>query len=148
VVAAIEVLGRWAAKSDAMNWTETRIPVSRGEEANAPTSLEEHRPKVLRLVEEGGPKLNYILPILDAFIAGRRPPIPRPEDALLGGPLSYAVQRCGLPSCGRTTRSDGQGDLLFCSGGCQGMEMYCCREHHRQHWEDHHKHFCQKNRRS
>jgi hypothetical protein len=69
---------------------------------------------------------------------------------LLADPLLQSRMRCGLPRC-RARQPQGQQDgsssigrsqnLPKCSGGCNGMELYCCREHQIEHWCDH-KRFC------
>lgn len=52
--------------------------------------------------------------------------------------------KCGLPTCQATNASaENNTKTLFTCGGCNGLELYCCREHQRQHWAVH-KRFCKR----
>jgi len=51
----------------------------------------------------------------------------------------------GLPtwsSCLKIRQADGK-ELMKCSGGCQGLARYCCREHQKAHWGRHKVRLCE-----
>ena len=156
VAAGLEVLARWATKGVQLVGT---ISVSRGEPPTIAGAIAEYMDKIEVLIQRCSPRLDYIRPLATDLAQGRVPPKPRSSAALLRGPLDQAYARCGLVSCRSITRqsdpssqpsnddeeSENWATLYECSGGCQGLEVYCCRQHQKEHW-GHHKLFCRANR--
>lgn len=135
----MEVLGWWMLKGYDIHvhhdpadiYTPTRI-MSFAVGECIPAFVERH------------PQLSYILTIATAIVERRAPEPPDKSTYLLYGPLYYAHRRCGLASC-RKTAVEAGGSLLHCSGGCEGLQQYCCREHQVADWKAGHKRFCREN---
>ena len=143
IVGALEVLGWWARKGHDISSVECEV-------LGGTFLLREVVTSWLSLLESIAtrtPTLSYILPIATALANGEIPPKPKPSSSLLYGPLMDSNRRCGLTSCRKSALEAGVKDLLRCSGGCEGMEQYCCREHQVEDWPAHKK-FCKANKRS
>jgi hypothetical protein len=124
----VEVLGWWAYKGVTVD-------------ANCRGILAKEQ-KSWQMIWSESPRLAFAAPIIETLIAGETAP-PVRETYLLYGPLYFQHQRCGLSSCRKTAEEAG-GMLLRCSGGCEGLEQYCCREHQLAHWNAGHKKFCRR----
>jgi hypothetical protein len=141
VAGGLEILAWWATHgvdlSEGMIDTHDSSPIS------VPEALEEYQERIGRLAERT-PRLAFMNKITDDIVKGRKPPHPTRKESLLYGPLIYANRRCGLVSCRKLEAVRG-GELMRCSGGCGGLEHYCCKEHQKEHWGLH-KRFCKMNK--
>jgi hypothetical protein len=141
VAGGLEILAWWATHgvdlSIGMIDTHESSPIS------VPEALEEYQERIGRLAERT-PRLAFINKITEDIVKGRKPTHPTRKESLLYGPLIYANRRCGLASCRKLEAVRG-GELMRCSGGCGGLEHYCCREHQKEHW-DLRKRFCRMNK--
>jgi hypothetical protein len=142
VAGGLEILAWWATHG--VDLSEGMIETNDSSPAiSVPGALGEYQERIGRLAERT-PRLAFINMITDDIFKGRKPPHPTRKDSLLYGPLIYADRRCGLVSCRKLEAVRG-GELMRCSGGCGGLEHYCCKEHQKDHW-DLHKRFCKMNK--
>jgi hypothetical protein len=140
VAGGLEILAWWATHG--VDLTKGLIPTN-DVPITAPEALEEYQERIGQLAERT-PRLAFINKIVEDIVQGRNPPHPTRKESLLYGPLIYANRRCGLASCRKLEAVRG-GELMRCSGGCGGLEHYCCKEHQKEHW-DLHKSFCKMNK--
>jgi hypothetical protein len=99
---------------------------------------------LLRSLVMRNTRLSHVQQLASSLADMNIPEAPTQSTYLLYGPLFFAHRRCGLLGCDRTTSPTG-GALLRCSGGCDGLEQYCCREHQLADWKAGHKNFCKRN---
>lgn len=138
--AALELLGWWVYQEPSF----LRGSYDVFDECTTIQEIMAHMSEDISPILNATEDLAYIGPILNALVAGEVPARPSKRRSLLYGPLLDANKRCGLPSC-RSTRGAEGGDLLRCTGGCRGLEQYCCKDHQVEDW-GRHKAFCQGNR--
>jgi hypothetical protein len=141
VAGGLEILAWWATHG--VDLSKGLIPTNDAHPISAPEALEEYQERIGRLSKRT-PRLAFIDKIVQDIVQRRKPPHPTRKDSLLYGPLIYATRRCGLASCRKLEAVLG-GELMRCSGGCGGLEHYCCKEHQKEHW-DLHKRFCRMNK--
>jgi hypothetical protein len=141
VAGALEILAWWATHG--VDLSEGTIDTHDSSPISVPEALAEYQEQIGQLAERV-PRLGFINKITNDISKGRKPPHPTRKDSLLYGPLIYATRRCGLASCRKLEAVRG-GELMRCSGGCGGLEHYCCKEHQKEHW-DLHKRFCKMNK--
>lgn len=72
--------------------------------------------------------------ITSALARKEVPEKPTRDASLLYTPLYFEHRRCGLLSCRKLAEDTESGVLFRCSGGYEGLEQYCCREHQLEHW--------------
>jgi hypothetical protein len=141
VAAGLEILAWWATHG--VDLSKGSIPTDGSGPISALEALAEYQDRIGQLAKRV-PRLGFINKITDELSKGRKPPLPTREESLLYGPLIYANRRCGLASCRKLEGVRG-GELMRCSGGCGGLEHYCCKEHQKEHWGVH-KVFCKTNK--
>ena len=143
-MASLEVLGWWSIND--INLTLARVDCGDDPDETIKSCIEEYESRIRLLMHESGHNEDlktYIDPILNKLKEEaetvRRP---NPNKSLLYGPFIFDNRRCGL--CQKTANDVGMTELLRCSGGCKGLQHYCCQDHQKQHWKTH-KFFCKKN---
>jgi hypothetical protein len=140
VASGLEILAWWATHG--VDLSKGIIPTN-DDPISAPEALAEYQDRIGQLAKRV-PRLGFIDKITNDIVEGRKPPHPTRKESLLYGPLIYANRRCGLASCRKLEAVRG-GELMRCSGGCGGLEHYCCKEHQKEHWALH-KLFCKMNK--
>lgn len=133
-IAGLEVLGWYSTKGVDMDIKLQNTTLAQ--------SIDEIRESFVELTEKLE-QYRYIIPIMEAVINDEKAPVPDSKVSLLNGPLFDAGKRCGLETCRKNKHDVGQ-SLFQCSGGCGGLEYYCCKEHQTAHWKVH-KQFCRSN---
>ena len=143
--AVLELLAWWVYKG----WDVSKIEFI----ANNPDNSQMGILEVMALTRENishlitlHPCLSYLTDIVATLSEGMMPGKPVRSTYLLYEPLYYADRRCGLATCRKTAQELDLPELLRCSGGCEELQQYCCREHQLADWKAH-KHFCKKNAR-
>jgi hypothetical protein len=141
--AILEVLAWWAYKG----WDLSKIEIISENPGDFQMGIVEimdlNRDNITLLVTQH-PCLSYLSDIVATFSEGTIPGKPVRSTHLLYGPLYYADRRCGLATCRKTAQELNLRELLRCSGGCEELQQYCCREHQLADWKAH-KHFCKMN---
>ena len=117
VIAGIEVLEEYSRQGVDLN---INIPVKFGPHIDVAGAIEEYKSNIEELVERIE-QYAYIKPIMNAIINNEKA-------AVSDLPLLDARKRCGLHSCRKDQHNTGR-NLLQCTGGCGGLEYYCCKDH-------------------
>ena len=135
--AALELLGWCVYRQPSFLKSKFTLP------GKTRSSLKEilARTTVFTCIAHESHDLKFIAKIKNDLINGKVPRLPSVKKSLLRGPFMYVNRHCGLPSCQMPRNAEGD-DLMRCTGGCCGVEHYCCKIHQVEDWPRHKK-FCQ-----
>ena len=132
--ALVEILARWEAHCG-ISISDLTIPCGDDERISVKDSFLEYSSKYEKIINRNE-AFTCILPLVHAFASGEK--IKTAKVGLLRTSILHTSMKCNLRGC------QVYGNLMTCSGKCNGLARYCSKEHQKIDWKEHKK-FCLRN---